>query len=81
MYSFAGSVGTVWLVGVHRMGKFLKLEPSVIVKKKKKMWQAAEELLLKDDRHICNLLLPPKNKSCRPKTATALGTLTATSFI
>lgn len=38
------------------------------------MWQAAEELLMKDDGHICNLLLPSEkeNKSCRPLTTTAL---------
>lgn len=64
MFSFAGSLGTVCVVSGHGMGKFLKLEASVILRKKKKVWQDAEELLMKDDRHSCNLLLPSKNKSC-----------------
>lgn len=29
-----GSVGTVWVVGGHGMGTFVKLEPSVIIVRK-----------------------------------------------
>lgn len=37
------------------------------------MWQAVEESLMKDDGHICNLLLPSeKQKSCRRLTGAAL---------